>query len=45
MYFSFWKFESERKKVKKLVELKQSVEAQLDQEMKRNSELQKKYYE
>ncbi|KYO47574.1 ankyrin repeat domain-containing protein 26 isoform B [Alligator mississippiensis] len=36
------KFESERKKVKKLVELKQSVEAQLDQEMKRNSELQKK---
>ncbi|XP_043405967.1 ankyrin repeat domain-containing protein 26 isoform X9 [Chelonia mydas] len=34
-------FESERKKVKKLVELKRSVEARLDQEMKRNSELQK----
>ncbi|KAM7180276.1 ankyrin repeat domain-containing protein 26 isoform 4-T4 [Macrochelys suwanniensis] len=34
-------FESERKKVKKLVELKRSVEVRLDQEMKRNSELQK----
>uniref|UniRef100_A0A8C8RCQ4 Ankyrin repeat domain-containing protein 26 n=1 Tax=Pelusios castaneus TaxID=367368 RepID=A0A8C8RCQ4_9SAUR len=36
-----YKFENERKKVKKLVELKQSVEVRLDQEMKRNSELQK----
>ncbi|XP_075785237.1 ankyrin repeat domain-containing protein 7 isoform X3 [Pelodiscus sinensis] len=34
-------FESERKKMKKLVELKRSVEVRLDQEMKRNSELQK----
>uniref|UniRef100_A0A8C3FPK5 Ankyrin repeat domain containing 26 n=1 Tax=Chrysemys picta bellii TaxID=8478 RepID=A0A8C3FPK5_CHRPI len=34
-------FESERKKVKKLVELKRSVDVRLDQEMKRNSELQK----
>ncbi|XP_074871091.1 ankyrin repeat domain-containing protein 26 isoform X3 [Carettochelys insculpta] len=34
-------FESERKKVKTLVELKRSVEVRLDQEMKRNSELQK----
>uniref|UniRef100_A0A8V0XBB0 Ankyrin repeat domain 26 n=1 Tax=Gallus gallus TaxID=9031 RepID=A0A8V0XBB0_CHICK len=33
--------ESERKKVKKLVELKRPVEARLDQEMKRNIELQK----
>ncbi|NXN45384.1 ANR26 protein, partial [Rhinoptilus africanus] len=31
----------ERKKVKKLVELKRSVELRLDQEMKRNTELQK----
>ncbi|KAM9171577.1 ankyrin repeat domain-containing protein 26 isoform 8-T8 [Pangshura tecta] len=34
-------FESERKKVKKLVELKRSVDVRLDQEMKRNRELQK----
>ncbi|NXQ88784.1 ANR26 protein, partial [Nyctibius grandis] len=33
--------ESERKKVKKLVELKRPVELRLDQEMKRNLELQK----
>ncbi|XP_042324779.1 ankyrin repeat domain-containing protein 26-like isoform X5 [Sceloporus undulatus] len=33
--------ENEKKKIKKLVELKQSVETRLDQEMKRNSELQK----
>ncbi|KAM4748880.1 ankyrin repeat domain-containing protein 26 [Rhinophrynus dorsalis] len=33
--------ESERKKVKKLVELKRSVEARFDQEMKRNNELQR----
>ncbi|KAM9250298.1 LOW QUALITY PROTEIN: ankyrin repeat domain-containing protein 26-like [Cariama cristata] len=33
--------ESERKKVKKLVELKHPVEQRLDQEMKRNIELQK----
>ncbi|XP_014819351.1 PREDICTED: ankyrin repeat domain-containing protein 26-like isoform X5 [Calidris pugnax] len=33
--------ESERKKVKKLVELKRPVELRLDQEMKRNIELQK----
>uniref|UniRef100_A0A8B9IG85 Ankyrin repeat domain-containing protein 26 n=1 Tax=Anser cygnoides TaxID=8845 RepID=A0A8B9IG85_ANSCY len=33
--------ESERKKVKKLVELKRPVEVRLDQEMKRNIELQK----
>ncbi|XP_031471193.1 ankyrin repeat domain-containing protein 26-like isoform X2 [Phasianus colchicus] len=34
-------YETERKKVKKLVELKRPVEARLDQEMKRNVELQK----
>ncbi|XP_008939079.1 PREDICTED: ankyrin repeat domain-containing protein 26-like, partial [Merops nubicus] len=33
-------YESERKKVKKLVELKRPVEQRLDQEMKRNVELQ-----
>ncbi|XP_066490078.1 ankyrin repeat domain-containing protein 26-like isoform X2 [Tiliqua scincoides] len=33
--------EYERKKVKKLIELKRSVEMRLDQEMKRNGELQK----
>ncbi|XP_062838457.1 ankyrin repeat domain-containing protein 26 isoform X8 [Anolis carolinensis] len=33
--------ENERKKVKKIVELKHSVDIRLDQEMKRNSELQK----
>ncbi|XP_068788624.1 ankyrin repeat domain-containing protein 26 isoform X4 [Struthio camelus] len=33
--------ETERKKVKKLIELKRPVEARLDQEMKRNIELQK----
>ncbi|NXW07694.1 ANR26 protein, partial [Fregetta grallaria] len=33
--------ESERKKVKKLVELKRPIELRLDQEMKRNIELQK----
>ncbi|XP_072407628.1 ankyrin repeat domain-containing protein 26 isoform X11 [Chiloscyllium punctatum] len=33
--------ESERKKVKKLIELKRSVETRLAQEMKRNNELQK----
>ncbi|NXC50136.1 ANR26 protein, partial [Penelope pileata] len=37
----FEQCESERKKVKKLVELKRAVEARLDQEMKRNIELQK----
>ncbi|KYO48504.1 ankyrin repeat domain-containing protein 26 [Alligator mississippiensis] len=36
--------ESERKKVKKLLEIKRSVEARLDQEMKRNGELQKECY-
>ncbi|KAJ7329693.1 hypothetical protein JRQ81_015867 [Phrynocephalus forsythii] len=36
-------FEKERKKVKKLVEFKRSIEMRLDQEMKRNIELQKKY--
>ncbi|XP_029868878.1 ankyrin repeat domain-containing protein 26-like [Aquila chrysaetos chrysaetos] len=35
--------ETERKKVKKLVELKRPVELRLDQEMKRNIELQKDY--
>ncbi|KAJ6654098.1 hypothetical protein lerEdw1_007462, partial [Lerista edwardsae] len=35
--------EYERKKVKKLMELKRSVEMRLDQEMKRNGELQKEY--
>ncbi|NXF82416.1 ANR26 protein, partial [Sclerurus mexicanus] len=35
--------ESERKKVKKLVELKRPVELRLDQEMKRNLELQKDF--
>nr|XP_020636630.1 ankyrin repeat domain-containing protein 26-like isoform X4 [Pogona vitticeps] len=35
--------ENERKKVKKLAELKRSVELRLDQEMKRNHELQKEY--
>ncbi|NWU17540.1 ANR26 protein, partial [Cephalopterus ornatus] len=35
--------ESERKKVKKLVELKRPVEMRLDQEMKRNLELQKDF--
>ncbi|XP_075285162.1 ankyrin repeat domain-containing protein 26 isoform X7 [Opisthocomus hoazin] len=35
--------ESERKKVKKLVELKRPVELRLDQEMERNAELQKDY--
>ncbi|XP_030072033.1 ankyrin repeat domain-containing protein 26 [Microcaecilia unicolor] len=34
-------FEGERKKVKKLAELKRSLEARLDQEIKRNGELQK----
>nr|XP_033814788.1 ankyrin repeat domain-containing protein 26 [Geotrypetes seraphini] len=34
-------FEGERRKVKKLVELKRSLETRLDQEIKRNSELQK----
>ncbi|MEE6480994.1 hypothetical protein FKM82_012723 [Ascaphus truei] len=33
--------ETERKKVKKLVELKRSMEARFDQEMKRNNELQR----
>ncbi|XP_062838461.1 ankyrin repeat domain-containing protein 26-like isoform X2 [Anolis carolinensis] len=33
--------ENERKKVKKIVELKHSVDIRLDQEMKRNNELQK----
>ncbi|XP_048813110.1 ankyrin repeat domain-containing protein 26 isoform X32 [Lagopus muta] len=36
--------EAERKKVKKLVELKRPVEARLDQEMKRNVELQKEHH-
>uniref|UniRef100_A0A8D0HMX5 Ankyrin repeat domain-containing protein 26 n=1 Tax=Sphenodon punctatus TaxID=8508 RepID=A0A8D0HMX5_SPHPU len=35
------KLQFERKKVKKVVELKRSVEIRLDQEMKRNGELQK----
>ncbi|NXH63181.1 ANR26 protein, partial [Rhabdornis inornatus] len=35
--------ESERKKVKKLIELKRPVELRLDQEMKRNLELQKDF--
>ncbi|NWU62276.1 ANR26 protein, partial [Pterocles burchelli] len=39
--FLFLKCESERKKVKKLVELKHPVELRLDQEMKRNIELQR----
>ncbi|NXU81181.1 ANR26 protein, partial [Oreotrochilus melanogaster] len=39
--FLFFKCESERKKVKKLVELKRPVELRLDQEMERNIELQK----
>ncbi|XP_077194540.1 ankyrin repeat domain-containing protein 26 isoform X10 [Paroedura picta] len=34
-------FDNENKKVKKLAELKRSMEVQLNQEMKRNSELQK----
>ncbi|XP_034286937.1 ankyrin repeat domain-containing protein 26 isoform X6 [Pantherophis guttatus] len=37
-------FENEKKKVKKVLELKRSVEMRLDQEMKRNSELQKEYH-
>ncbi|XP_048463863.1 ankyrin repeat domain-containing protein 26-like [Rhincodon typus] len=37
----FGEVESERKKVKKLVEFKRSVETRLAQEMKRNNELQK----
>ncbi|KAM3833078.1 ankyrin repeat domain-containing protein 26-like isoform 4-T4 [Vipera latastei] len=37
-------FENEKKKVKKVLELKRSVELRLDQEMKRNSELQKEYH-
>uniref|UniRef100_A0A8D0HPC0 Ankyrin repeat domain-containing protein 26 n=1 Tax=Sphenodon punctatus TaxID=8508 RepID=A0A8D0HPC0_SPHPU len=37
------KLQFERKKVKKVVELKRSVEIRLDQEMKRNGELQKEY--
>nr|XP_020645335.1 ankyrin repeat domain-containing protein 7 isoform X3 [Pogona vitticeps] len=36
-------FENEREKVKKLEEFKQSIEIRLDQEMKRNIELQNKY--
>ncbi|XP_070591896.1 ankyrin repeat domain-containing protein 26-like [Erythrolamprus reginae] len=36
-------FENEKKKVKKVLELKRSVEMRLDQEMKRNSELLKEY--
>ncbi|XP_064512136.1 ankyrin repeat domain-containing protein 26 isoform X10 [Pseudopipra pipra] len=39
----FEQCESERKKVKKLVELKRPVEMRLDQEMKRNLELQKDF--
>ncbi|XP_050179741.1 ankyrin repeat domain-containing protein 26 isoform X7 [Myiozetetes cayanensis] len=39
----FEQCESERKKVKKLVELKRPVELRLDQEMKRNLELQKDF--
>ncbi|NWI17766.1 ANR26 protein, partial [Crypturellus soui] len=42
LFFSvFWKCETERKEVKKLIELKGPVEVRLDQEMKRNIELQK----
>ncbi|NXQ37374.1 ANR26 protein, partial [Alaudala cheleensis] len=41
--FLFWKCESERKKVKKLIELKRPVELRLDQEMRRNLELQKEF--
>ncbi|NXE60054.1 ANR26 protein, partial [Calcarius ornatus] len=41
--FLFWKCESERKKVKKLIELKRPVELRLDQEMRRNLELQKDF--
>uniref|UniRef100_A0A670IU69 Uncharacterized protein n=1 Tax=Podarcis muralis TaxID=64176 RepID=A0A670IU69_PODMU len=37
------KLEHEKKKVKKLVELKRSVEARLEEEMKRNIELQKEF--
>ncbi|XP_015747036.2 ankyrin repeat domain-containing protein 26 [Python bivittatus] len=37
-------FENEKKKVKKVLELKRSMEIRLDQEMKRNSELQKEYH-
>ncbi|XP_063165590.1 ankyrin repeat domain-containing protein 26 isoform X4 [Candoia aspera] len=37
-------FENEKKKVKKVLELKRSVEMRLEQEMKRNSELQKEYH-
>uniref|UniRef100_A0ACB8FQ37 Uncharacterized protein n=2 Tax=Sphaerodactylus townsendi TaxID=933632 RepID=A0ACB8FQ37_9SAUR len=36
-------FDNEKKKVKKLAELKRSVEIQLGQETKKNNELQKKY--
>ncbi|XP_070611037.1 ankyrin repeat domain-containing protein 26-like [Erythrolamprus reginae] len=36
--------ENEKKKVKNVLELKRSVEMRLDQEMKRNSELQKEYH-
>ncbi|XP_015483642.1 ankyrin repeat domain-containing protein 26-like isoform X6 [Parus major] len=39
----FEQCESERKKVKKLVELKRPVELRLDQEMRRNLELQKDF--
>ncbi|NXY57129.1 ANR26 protein, partial [Callaeas wilsoni] len=41
--FLFWKCESERKKVKKLIESKRPVELRLDQEMRRNLELQKDF--
>ncbi|XP_070611338.1 ankyrin repeat domain-containing protein 26-like isoform X3 [Erythrolamprus reginae] len=37
-------FENEKKKVNKALELKRSLEKQLHQEMKRNSELQKEYH-
>ncbi|NXA45084.1 ANR26 protein, partial [Nothocercus julius] len=39
----FWKCEAERKKVKKLMELKRTVEVRLNQEMERNVDLQKEH--
>lgn len=43
MFFLFWKCESERKKVKKLIELKRPAELRLDQEIRRNLELQEDF--
>lgn len=41
LFLVFEQFDNEKKKVKKLTELKRSTEIRLGQEMTRNSELQK----